>query len=101
MTVSLLQPREEFLRRFSSLVSLYFSAVFGKSTVSFGVSWCFLTLLDSCLGGSLAEWEWSGVEWSGVELLPAGAPAAEQPELWPQGSAGGGALRLKEGVMKR
>lgn len=27
----------------------------------------------------------------------AGAPAAEQPELWPQGSARGGALFLKEG----
>lgn len=36
-----------------------------------------------------------------MELLPAGASAAEQPELWPQGSAGGGALCLKEGVMKR
>lgn len=36
-----------------------------------------------------------------VELLPAGAPAAEQPELRSQGSARGGALCLKEGVMKR
>lgn len=36
-----------------------------------------------------------------MESLLAGAPAAEQPELWPQGSARGGALRLKEGVMKR
>lgn len=47
---------------------------------------------------SPAEWEKSG-----VELLPAGAPAAEQPELWPQGSARGGALLLKEvgGVTKR
>lgn len=41
--------------------------------------------------GSLAEWKWSGV------VLPAGAPAAEQPELWSQGSARGGALCLKEG----
>lgn len=38
---------------------------------------------------------WVGVEKSGVELLP--APAAEQPELWPLGSARGGTLCLKEG----
>lgn len=50
--------------------------------------------------GSAAEWEQfgvrrSGVEWSGVELLP--AIAAEQAELWRPGSARGGAQCFKGG----
>lgn len=37
------------------------------------------------------------MEWSGAELLPAGALATEQPERRSQGSVRGGALWFKGG----
>lgn len=76
------KPQEEFVRLAHLLFVLlcFLLCLFWYFLVFSDLLKWSLSLLHSYLWLSR-----SGVKQSGVELLPAGAPAAEQPELWQRG----------------